>query len=115
MTVNGKILVANLDTGSSGTFQLSPAAVTLLGLDDEAGKAKLSSSIGYNGRFENHQGTLKNVTIGGISVDAPDVTFFSKGTGHDRVPWGINIGNVFLKDFVVTIDYRSKTITLERP
>jgi hypothetical protein len=54
-------------------------------------------------------------TIGAISVDAPDVVFFAKGTGRDKKPWGINIGNVFLKDFVVTIDYRRKLIILERP
>ena len=39
--------------------------------------------------------------------------FFSKGTERDKKPWGINIGNVFLKDFVVTIDYRRKLVTLE--
>jgi len=113
--VNGKPLTASLDTGSSGTFDLSPAAVTLLGLDDEASKGKVNNSVGYNGKFENHAGKLMNVTIGGISTDAPDVIFFAKGTGHDKVPWGINIGNVFLKNFVLTLDYRSKTITFQRP
>jgi hypothetical protein len=42
------------------------------------------------------------------------VVFFGKGTGRDKKPWGVNIGNVFLKDFVVTIDYRSKLVTLEK-
>jgi hypothetical protein len=64
-------------------------------------------------RFQ--KGKLKNVTIGGISVDAPMVLFFGKDAGRDKEPWGINIGNAFLKDFVVTVDYRSKTITLEKP
>jgi hypothetical protein len=54
------------------------------------------------------------VTIGGISVDEPSVVFFGKGTGPDKKPWGVNIGNVFLRDFVVTIDYRSKLVTLEK-
>jgi hypothetical protein len=54
------------------------------------------------------------VTIGGISVDQPSVVFFGKGTGRDKKPWGVNIGDVFLKDFVVTIDYRSKLVTLEK-
>jgi hypothetical protein len=55
------------------------------------------------------------VTVGGISVESPAVLFFGKGTGRDKKPWGTNIGNEFLKDFVVTIDYPSKLITIEHP
>ncbi|HEX3101418.1 MAG TPA: retroviral-like aspartic protease family protein [Pyrinomonadaceae bacterium] len=112
--VNGKRITANLDTGSSGSFQLTPTAVTALGLESEAGKGEAKTSVGYNGAFESRSGQVKNITIGGISLDAPAVIFFGKGTGHDKPPWGINIGNVFLKDFVLTIDYQSKTITFER-
>ena len=113
--VNGKKIVGNFDTGSSGSFDLTPAAVTLLGLEEEVKKGEVSSSVGYNGAGENRKGKVNNVTVGGISVENPQVTFFGKGTGRDKVVWGMNIGNVFLKDFVVTIDYRSKLITLERP
>jgi predicted aspartyl protease len=111
--VNGKKLVANFDTGSNGSFDLTPAAVTYLGLEEEVGRAPISTDVGYNGASQNRRGKLGNVTIGGISVDAPEVTFFGKGTGRNKKPWGINIGNGFLKDFVVTIDYRSKMITIE--
>jgi len=84
-------------------------------MEEEVKQALASSDVGYNGVSENKEGKLTNVTIGGISVDAPEVVFFGKGTGRDKKPWGINIGNVFLKDFVVTIDYRRKLVTLERP
>lgn len=113
--VNGKKLVANFDTGSNGGFQLTPAAVSYLGLQEEFDRARVSTSVGFNGVSENREGEVSNVTIGGISVEAPAVVFFTKGTGRDKKPWGINIGNAFLKDFVVTIDYRRKLITLERP
>jgi predicted aspartyl protease len=113
--VNGKKMAANLDTGSDGTFKLTPEAVSYLGLEGEVSRARLSTSTGYNGLSENREGEIGNVTIGGISVDAPTVIFFGKGTGRDKKPWGINIGNAFLKDFVVTIDYRSKLVSLERP
>jgi predicted aspartyl protease len=113
--VNGKKVVANLDTGSDGTFKLTPAAVSYLGLEAEVSRAQGSASVGYNGVSENREGKIGNVTVGGISVDTPTVIFFGKGTGRDKKAWGINIGNAFLKDFVVTIDYRSKQITLERP
>jgi len=112
--VNGKKMTANLDTGSSGSFHLTPAAVSYLGLEDEVNRARATSSVGYNNVSENREGKVSNVTIGGISVDEPSVTFFGKGAGRDKKPWGLNIGNVFLKDFLVTIDYRSKLITLEK-
>jgi len=83
-------------------------------LEDEVNHARVSSDVGYNGASENREGKVSNVTIGAISVDAPAVIFFGKGSGRDQKPWGINIGNVFLKDFVVTIDYRNKLIAFER-
>lgn len=115
VSVNGKKMIANFDTGSNVGFQLTPAAVLDLGLETEVGKGQISNSVGYNGAAENRTGKIKNVTVGGISVDVPTVVFFGKGTGRDKKTWGINIGNAFLKDFVVTIDYRNKTITLEKP
>jgi len=115
VSVNGKKMVGNLDTGSSGSFSLTPAAVSFLGLEDEVSRASVSTDVGFNGVAENRKGKIRNVTIGGNSVDEPTVVFFGKGTGRDKKPWGINIGNEFLKDFVVTIDYRKKLIVLERP
>lgn len=113
--VNGKKVVGELDTGSDGTFKLTPAAVSYLGLEDEVSRAPVSTAVGFNGVSQNREGKVDSVNIGGISVDAPAVIFFGKGTGRDKKPWGINIGNGFFKDFVVTIDYRSKLVMLERP
>ena len=113
--VNGKKVVANLDTGSDGNFKLTPAAVSDLGLQGEYDRGRSTTTVGFNGVSQNREGQISNVTIGGITVDSPAVVFFGKGTGRDKKPWSINIGNLFLKDFVVTIDYRSKQITLERP
>ncbi len=115
VSVNGKKITANFDTGSNGSFQLTPDAVTNLGLNDEVSKAQVRKSVGYNGEAENREGKIKNVTIGGISIDEPSVLFFGEGAGHDKKAWGINLGNAFLKDFIVTIDYLSKMITLEKP
>lgn len=115
ISVNGKKMVGNLDTGSSGSFNLTPAAVAYLGLADEVSKAPVGTNVGFKGASQNRKGKLRNVTIGGISIDEPDVIFFGKGTGRDKKPWGINIGNVFFKDFVMTIDYKRKLIALERP
>lgn len=112
--VNGKKLVGNIDTGSSGLFSLTPAAVSYLGLKEDVSRGAVSTGVGYNGAAENRQGKVANVTVGGISIDSPTVTFFAKGSGRDRKPWSVNIGNQFFKDFVVTIDYRRKLIMLAR-
>jgi predicted aspartyl protease len=115
VSVDGKRIIANLDTGSNGGFQLTPAAVAEIGLEQEVSKARMSKSVGFNGSTENREGKIKNVTVGGISVAEPNVVFYGKGTGRDDEGWGIRIGNAFLKDFTVTIDYQSHVITLERP
>jgi predicted aspartyl protease len=113
--VNGKKITATIDTGSNGTFQFTPGAITRLGLEKEAGEAQPSHSVGFNGTAQNRKGTVRNITIGGISVDAPDVVFFNKGAGYDDAEWGLRIGNAFLKKFVMTLDYQKKILTLERP
>jgi predicted aspartyl protease len=112
--VNGRRIAANLDTGSNGSFQLTPAAVKELGLDEAVSQAQVTESTGFNGKTENRQGQVKNITVGGISLDQPAVVFYGKGTGRDNEAWGMRIGNAFLKDYVVTIDYKRGTITLEQ-
>ena len=111
--VNGRKLTANLDTGSDGYFQLTPAAVIALGLAAEARQAPVSKSMGFNGDTENRQGKLKQVTIGGIAIDGPPVIFYGPGTGRDHEAWGLRIGNDFLKNYILTMDYRRKRITLQ--
>ena len=86
VTVNGKKITGNVDTGADGTFALTPAATAALGLESQMANAETSSSIGYNGVSNDRKGQVQNVTVGGISVYAPTVTFFGKGTGRDRNP-----------------------------
>jgi predicted aspartyl protease len=81
ITVNGKKVTATFDTGSNGTFQIAPGAITRLGLEKEAREARASHSVGFNGTAENRKGKVKNITIGGISVDGPEVVFFNKRGG----------------------------------
>jgi predicted aspartyl protease len=115
VTVNGRAVTANLDTGSSGAFQLSPQAVKELGLSEEAARGVTKRGVGYNGTYESREGIIKNISIGSISIDNAPVTFLDAGTGHDDVSWSINIGNGFMKDFVVTVDYVAKKVTFSRP
>ncbi len=114
MRINGKPVLANLDTGSSSFFSLTPRGTRLLGLSREAAEAQKSEGAGFNGSYENRVGKLRRVQLGVNQVEFPPVTFWLKGTGHDDRPWDVNVGNQFMKDYVVTIDYRRSIVTFTR-
>jgi predicted aspartyl protease len=115
VTVDGKPVTTNVDTGSNSNFQLTPAAVDKLGLSDDVARAHASSSVGFNGDLKNREGTVRNVKVGTISVNDATVVFFGRGRGMDKEPWDLRIGNAFLENFVVTLDYPHGRITLVAP
>jgi predicted aspartyl protease len=112
--VNGQKMKATLDTGSSGTFALTPEAITMLGLQDEARDGETEEFVGYNGAYQSKTGVLKSVRLGRLSVDTTPATFWLPGTGHDKKKFQINIGNGFFKDFVMTFDFRGKIVVFEK-
>ena len=114
VTVNGKKIKATLDTGMDGSFALTPAAIRELGLSATASKGEATVSSGYRGAAQSTKGTVDRITFGSVEAKSPAVVFFGKGTGQDKNPWGLNIGNQFLRDYIVTIDYQKKLIALER-
>jgi predicted aspartyl protease len=113
--VNGKRVTANFDTGSNGTFQVTPSAVEKLRLGEEVARAHPTSSMGFNGALKNQEGTVRNVRVGTISVNEPTVVFYGKGMGMDKEPWDLRVGNGFLKDFVLTLDFQHGRILLTVP
>ena len=113
--VNGQKMRATLDTGSSGTFALTPEAVKILELEEELENARTEESVGYNGAYRRKIGVLRSVRIGRLSVDLAQATFWLPGTGHDKKKFQVNIGNGFLKDYIVTFDFRSKIVVIEKP
>ena len=115
VTVNGKSVITNIDTGSNSYFQFPPAAVDKVGLSEEVARAHVSNSVGFNGNLKNLEGKVSNVTVGTISVNNPTVVFSGKGMGMDNEPWDLRIGNAFLKDYVVTLDYLHGRITFSAP
>lgn len=112
--INGQKMRATLDTGSSGTFALTPEAVKTLALADEMQAAKAEESVGYNGEYKVRTGVLKSLRIGRLSIDSAPATFWLPGTGHDNKKYEVNIGNGFFKDFLLTFDFRSKIVVFER-
>ncbi len=111
--VNGEKLKATLDTGSSDTFSLTPEAVALLGLDEDEQKGAVEKSVGYNGEYESKSGMLKSVRIGRLTVDSAPATLWAPKTGHDKKKYQLSIGNGFFKDYLLTFDFRGKTVVFE--
>jgi predicted aspartyl protease len=107
--INGRRIRAAMDTGSGDVLKLTPEAIKNLGLEKEASEGELVKGMGYNGEVQNRRGKVRSLRVGIISLDEPTVTFFAKG------PLPGAIGNGFLQDYIVTIDYRSRVIVFERP
>ena len=112
--VNNEKMRATLDTGSSGSFSLTPEAVALLGLEDDAAEGQTESSVGYNGQYDRKNGILKSIRMGRYSAEGVQASFFPPKTGHDNRPWQVNIGNAFFQDFVMTFDFKDKIVVFER-
>ena len=113
--INGQKLKATLDTGSSGIVALTPEAVAILGLEDQAHDGAGEKSVGYNGEYESKSGVLKSVRIGRLSLESAPASFWPAGTGHDKAKFQVNIGNGFFKDYLVTFDFRGKIVVFEQP
>lgn len=112
--INNERMRATLDTGSSGTFTLTPEAAALLGLDDETADGEPASSVGYNGEYKHKQGILKSVRMGRFSAESVQADFWLPNTGHDKKKFDVNIGNGFFQDFVMTFDFKNKIVVFER-
>ena len=112
--INNEKMRATLDTGSSGTFSLTPDAVAALQLDEQTEDGKGQTSVGYNGEFESKSGVLKSIRIGKYSSESVQATFWAPNTGHDKQRFQVNIGNGFFQDFILTFDFPKKIVVLER-
>ena len=112
--INNEKFRATLDTGSSSSFSLTPEAVAVLGLDDQAQDGKAGSSIGYNGEYADKSGILKSVRLGRLALESVPATFWLPNTGHDKKSYQVNIGNAFFQDFMLTFDFRGKMVVIER-
>ena len=112
--VNNEKMRAALDTGSSGSFNLTPQAVALLKLEEQAEAGESTKSVGYNGEYESKQGILKSVRLGRITVESVRAEFWLPKTGHDDKKFQVNIGNAFFEDFVMTFDFKNKMVVFEK-
>ena len=114
MRVDGMPVTANLDTGSDGFFSLTPEAIRRLGLEGKVAASPGTHGGSYNGRYQSKAGRLPTIQIGSIKLSRPHVVFWLPGTGHDGNHWDVNVGNRFLQNYVVTVDYRRGLLDLRK-
>lgn len=113
--VNGKKIRAVLDSGFTGTLSLTPAATKYLDLEAEVA-AMAPAASNRNKKLEPRKGQVKTLSIGPLEVTSPPTLFYGKGSGMDQKLelFGAIVGYSFLRNFVVTFDYRNKTVVFER-
>ena len=112
VVVNGKKIAVVVDTGSSLTFSLKPNAISKLELQAEG---EPDTAVGYNGQEVVLKGKIKRLSVGNISLEMPTVFFLMESNESDNGSVEGSIGNLFLKDFVLTFDYGNKLVIFERP
>lgn len=101
--INGKDIKLLLDTGRATTIALSAAS---------------AKKVGLTAPEENEQPREDKVSIDIAGQQIPDVPIavFPKGAAGERSLGGnaAVVGSVFLKEFLVTFDFKNKTVLMER-
>ena len=72
-------------------------------------------AAGYLGEARLTKGWVKSVVLKTIDLGAIEVAYARKGYATDERPErrGGSIGNAILQDFVLTLDYRARLVTLQ--
>jgi hypothetical protein len=114
--VNGMRMPVTLDTGSSLGLVLFPRAVERLGLTELARTGLPIEAAGYVGDARLTKGWVKSVVLKTIDLGAVEVAYAGRGYSNDEDPdrRGGSVGNAILQDFVLTLDYRARWVTLQR-
>ncbi|HET7706052.1 MAG TPA: retroviral-like aspartic protease family protein [Thermoanaerobaculia bacterium] len=110
--INGQKIPVSLDTGASLAVELYPAAVERLGLAAVVEKAAGGSITGARGDAAVRKAKIDALTIGGMPLNDVEVTFSTRAD-HGAARMG-NIGNALMKNFVVTFDYTTRRVRLEK-
>jgi predicted aspartyl protease len=114
-SVNGVRLALTIDTGSSMGLLLFPQAIERLGLDELARDGIPLRAGGYLGEARLTKGWVKSLVLKGIDLGAVEVAYVRSGYAVDESieRRGGSLGNAILQDFVLTLDYPNRLVTLE--
>jgi predicted aspartyl protease len=114
LEVNGVSLLATLDTGSSRTLTLYPAAVSRLGIGSSVDTGSHETGEGFAGKSSYRAFPVSSVAIDSLQFGSQ--TVFALTTGNRMATSELepqaNIGNGLLKYCVLRLDYKNKLIGL---
>ncbi len=113
--VNGTRLAVTLDTGSSLGLVLFPRTIERLGLGELAREGTPMEAAGYLGEARLTKGWVKSLVLKSIDLGAVEVAYVRSGYAADEQPErrGGSVGNAVLQDFVLTLDYPGRLVTLQ--
>jgi hypothetical protein len=113
--VNGLRLALTFDTGSSLGLVLFPRSIERLGLAELARNGIPMDAAGYLGEARLTKGWVKSVVLKTIDLGAVETAYVRKGFADDEDPErrGGSVGNAILQDFVLTLDYSARLVTLQ--
>ena len=119
--VNGVALRGEIDTGAALRFLVTPAATRALGLTDSLESFQAARSgyfeAGASRSGQARVGRLRSVVLGDLRLENVQAVFGGAGEGlmDQRLEvWGVLIGNAFLADYLVTLDFPRRRILLDR-
>ena len=106
--VNGQPVRVSLDTGSSLTLEIYDHAADRLGLAALRDGAEEGTVVGARGEASILTVTVDSIGIGDLVIDSPSVVFPETSRAVDG-----NLGNGYLRHYVLTVDYLGKRLVLE--
>jgi len=110
MRLNGHKLIASVDTGSSLNVEVFDHRLGELELELPK-NGDVSTIVGARGTAEVIDLLIDRITIGSANFSDQQITVAAI-RNKDQVRMG-NIGNAFLKNFTLSINYRDKELILE--
>ena len=112
LRVAGRAMRAHLDTGSGYGITLPAGLLRELPLGSKPTSAGTASTHG--GAFPIIQASIQGtIEVGAFPIDAPLVSFADVRSGAD--PTIANLGSAVLRNFVVTLDAKTRRVRFERP
>ncbi|MDX1396460.1 MAG: retropepsin-like aspartic protease [Gemmatimonadota bacterium] len=106
--VDERPLRVTLDTGSSLTLEVYGHAAERIGIGHLRTNADSGEVMGARGTAAILTASVGSIRVGGFEADEAEVVFPERDGDTDG-----NLGNGFLKSFVLTVDYVSGRLTIE--
>jgi predicted aspartyl protease len=114
--VNAASVPVVLDTGSSLTLGIYLESVEELGLVEVLASATPRAAIGARGHIDAYEGVVDSLVLGDVHLSPATAVFLPRPQGDPSNALG-NLGNGFLQQTVLTLDYprRELYIAAARP